>query len=651
VDSRLLGNDREQKASKQKIVTFHYSLFITEYKMGSSITILENFVKTREEISDNITKLINLGKSLKMPEEIHILQEFNRKLLDNIFRIIVIGEFKRGKSTFINAMLGDKILPVGITPTTATVNIIRYGDTPKVVVNYKDKSDKEVPLEELHNYVSTKSREIEKIETVTVSYPAKICKESVEIVDSPGVNDIDEQRIEITYDYIPKCDAAIFIMNATQQFSASEREFLSQKVNKYINKIFFLLNKIDQLSETEQVEAIEYVNNEMKKITGTPKIFPVSSKLALISRQENNAEELKKSKLEEFETELFQFLIEEKGKIVLEVPIQRSFNTMEKMKFSIELQLKAFEFDLSELEERMEKANIEFAKLQAEKDEVLAIIDSKKNDLDKRLISDIKMAVYDFQNRVEIFINDNSSTDLEVIRKDTTKFLENLIQVWGKKEEEFVEKEINKLMEYIELKTINIQKRIMEIQLNFIGVENFLKDKINDEQHETPKEKNFVFDMIPDFINDKMGELSGVARGAIFIFGAAILTGGALIPAILLGSAASFITGTVLKDISTKKHKKELSLKFKESLESLPDKIIANIGGNLDEIFNNNLKKQVLNEIESIINTANNTLKQITIEKKYKESETEETKVQLNNYLGELKAIENNLTTIKNSII
>src|SRR5690606_37909400 len=95
----------------------------------------------------------------------------NDRLQNNIFRIIVIGEFKRGKSTFINTLIGEKLLPSGITPTTASINILKYGEKPKALIHLNDGSVSEIQTGELKSFVTAKNKEANKIKYAEIFYP------------------------------------------------------------------------------------------------------------------------------------------------------------------------------------------------------------------------------------------------------------------------------------------------------------------------------------------------------------------------------------------------------------------------------------------------------------------------------------------------
>ena len=179
------------------------------------------------------------------------------KLQEERFALVVLGEFNHGKSTFVNALCGATILPAGITPTTATINHLMWADQPRAKAHLTDDTEKEVDPKGLADWVTIEGREASHVKYVEIGWPAPILKEKVTLVDTPGVNDINEQRAEITYSYIPRADAVIFLLDGAQVLKQSERAFLEQRIlRRSKDKLIFVLGKVDLLAPDEREEAL-----------------------------------------------------------------------------------------------------------------------------------------------------------------------------------------------------------------------------------------------------------------------------------------------------------------------------------------------------------------------------------------------------------
>jgi small GTP-binding protein len=179
--------------------------------------------------------------------------------LDELFLLVIVGEFNSGKSAFINALVGSTVAAEGVTPTTAQINVLQYGDA----------LDRQVREAHLH----------------VITAPAEILRE-IHIVDTPGTNAIIREHEAITAEFVPRSDLVLFVTSADRPFTETERAFLEQ-VRGWGKKIVVVINKIDILESTAQIEEIRtFVGDNARTLLGfSPEIFPVSSRLALRAKQ------------------------------------------------------------------------------------------------------------------------------------------------------------------------------------------------------------------------------------------------------------------------------------------------------------------------------------------------------------------------------
>jgi len=177
-----------------------------------------------------------------------------RRQLDELFLLVVVGEFNSGKSAFINALLGDPFLPEGVTPTTTQIHLLRHGH-----------GERHVTPEGL----------------VVLSHPAEWLQD-INIVDTPGTNAVIQRHQQITEAFIPRSDLVLFVTSADRPFSESERAFLTH-IRDWGKKVVLIINKIDLLDqETEIDQIVSFVRENAQKLLGlSPEIFPLSARLAL----------------------------------------------------------------------------------------------------------------------------------------------------------------------------------------------------------------------------------------------------------------------------------------------------------------------------------------------------------------------------------
>ena len=204
--------------------------------------------------------------------------------LDELFLLVIAGEFNSGKSSFINALLGDKVLAEGVTPTTDRITLLRYGAEPA-----------ELPLEEF---------------LLERNFPADVLQR-LTIVDTPGTNAIIRRHEELTRDFIPRSDLVLFVTSADRPFTESERAFLAA-IQEWGKKIVIVLNKVDLLESHEVEQVVGFIRENTRDLLGfTPEIFPVSARLAQRARNGAGDDAWQASRFEEVERYILETLDEE----------------------------------------------------------------------------------------------------------------------------------------------------------------------------------------------------------------------------------------------------------------------------------------------------------------------------------------------------
>ena len=211
--------------------------------------------KLLEREREFFTRLIAaLARAGVAPDDLERLHQ-SLSHLDELFLLIVVGEFNSGKSAFINALLGQPFLVEGVTPTTHQIHLLRYGD-------------------ETH-------RETKNSTLVTISLPVPFLKET-NIVDTPGTNAVIRKHEEITQEFIPRSDLVLFVTSVDRPFTESERAFL-ERIREWGKKVMIIINKIDIIEDEESIQKVEtFIQENSRRLLGfSPEVFPISSKLAL----------------------------------------------------------------------------------------------------------------------------------------------------------------------------------------------------------------------------------------------------------------------------------------------------------------------------------------------------------------------------------
>lgn len=280
----------------------------------------------QQEKNNLKSKISSLLKMQYVSANENISQKFQELFSDitnDNFTIVVLGEFKRGKSTFINALLGKSLLPMGILPETATINVIHYSDVLSANVVYSDGyiEKGEPTYTYLKQFSACQNNDsIEKIKYINIGYPAEFLKNNIILVDTPGVSDLSEQRTEVTYSYIPKANAVIFLLDSVSPLKETERNFIRDKLLPLgINNIMFIANRYDFVDEDEEedylVELKQRLLNAFKINTEEAQLkditlYPLSALQALQGIEENNSMFIELSGINEVRSKLNRMLID-----------------------------------------------------------------------------------------------------------------------------------------------------------------------------------------------------------------------------------------------------------------------------------------------------------------------------------------------------
>jgi small GTP-binding protein len=219
--------------------------------------------------------------------------------LDELFLLVVAGEFNAGKSAFINALLGSRVLAEGVTPTTTRIHLLRYGPEGGPEVSHTPATSLDIALD-------------------VVTAPVDLLRD-VNIVDTPGTNAIHREHEAITREFVPRSDLVLFVTSADRPFTESERAFL-EGIRAWGKKVLVVVNKVDILERPEEVETVRaFIAENARALLGfTPEIFPVSARRALRAKEAKDAEALAASGFERLERTLVEFL-DEKERVRLKL--------------------------------------------------------------------------------------------------------------------------------------------------------------------------------------------------------------------------------------------------------------------------------------------------------------------------------------------
>ncbi|MBX3211372.1 MAG: dynamin family protein [Labilithrix sp.] len=411
--------------------------------------MLEGFRERKLDVTVALQELgeIASGLGAKSLKE-RLDRELVKKLEEDRFHLVVVGEFNHGKSTFVNALLGETVLPVGVTPTTAAIHHLKYADKPEATVVFQSGKRDAIPFEDTRRFAVGGGASLDgsagdgaprdEVDYLEVGYPAALLKERILLVDTPGVNDLSLQRADITYSYIPRADAVLFLLDAGQILKESERQFLNDKLLKASrDKIVFVITKWDILDETEKSEALAYARTQLANLVKDPVVFPISSETALQGNRDASG-------MPELLAHLTTFLAEERGRILLDNALGEGQNVGNLLSKGVDARRRSLSMKTEELERRIKT-------LEEDLKGTAGTIEQRRMKI-REEISGIKVGA---QKDLERFVEDTirqlpnviESAKQDDLRKFLPAFLEDTFRQWAEAESTEIAAKLEQLAE------------------------------------------------------------------------------------------------------------------------------------------------------------------------------------------------------------
>jgi small GTP-binding protein len=408
--------------------------------------MLDNFRERRKEVTVALRALGGLSTKLgaaSLRERID--RDLVQKLEEDRFHLVVVGEFNHGKSSFVNALLGREALPVGVTPTTAAIHHLTYAEVPNATVVFADKSRKPLPFEEVRSFAVGGGKDAAAVDHLEVGYPATLLREGIVLVDTPGVNDLSHQRADITYSYIPRADAVLFLLDAGQILKESERVFLQEKLLKASrDKIVFVITKWDILSSSERTEALAYAKAQLAGLHENPVLFPVSAETALAGKQGESG-------MPELLAYLTKFLSEERGRIQLDNALGEGLAVTEVLGKGLHARKRALSMQTEELDRRILVLAQDLQGHQLTTDERRGRVREELASIKTGARKDLERFADELSARLPAVIDEAKREDLG---KYLPAFLEDTFKKWAEAES----KELSLQLEALAEKTIALMK-------------------------------------------------------------------------------------------------------------------------------------------------------------------------------------------------
>ena len=350
-------------------------------------SIFQKHSENRQKLQEIFADAKQLFDDLDIQVEMQQMLKNADALDRDSFKVLVVGEFKRGKSTFINALLGEEVLPAFAMPCTAVINEIKYSEEKKAVLHFANPLPEKMPklAKDVEAHIAKYSNEdaippmdipVDRIEEfvvipdpgkdqaesisespfslVEIFWPIDLCKNRVEIIDSPGLNE-HGTRTKVTTDYLSQVDAVIFVLSCSALASQSELQTISDSIiASGHEEIFFVCNRFDEIRDREKPRLMDYAKQRLgDKTTLDNGIHFLSALNALDAKIDEDENLLQQSGFPELEKNLISFLVNNRGRLKLLRPaaaLKKQINTV--LREAIPMQRSMLTTDITELQKK-----------------------------------------------------------------------------------------------------------------------------------------------------------------------------------------------------------------------------------------------------------------------------------------------------------
>ncbi len=414
-----------------------------QVETSSFINDLDRIAKIRFEVAGCLSQMATTleqaeveGKQasgeLGLDSQIEDLHITSKSLRQGVFRLLVLGDMKRGKSTLVNALIGENLLPSDVNPCTVILTILRYGPLKKVTVYHKNgnrpeelgfqqfKQQYTIDPDEAKRLEHQKKQAFPDVDYAVVEYPLPLLEKGIEIVDSPGLNDT-EARNELSLGYIHNCHAILFVLRASQPLTLEERRYLDNYIKNRGLTVFFLINAWDEirkeLLDPDDIEALQDAENKVRQVFQTnladycqvdganvyeQRVFELSSLKALRLRLKNPDDSLEKTGFPEFMVALNNVLTKER--IIAELRQARTLarQTHTYIHEAVQRRTPLLGQDVKALKEKINSLEPEFNKLTDIRDQFLEEIRGMRDTKARAIADSFRSYILNLGNTFEI---------------------------------------------------------------------------------------------------------------------------------------------------------------------------------------------------------------------------------------------------------
>jgi GTP-binding protein EngB required for normal cell division len=341
------------------------------------------------------------------------------RLRHSQLQLAVLGQFKRGKSTFINALLGAPLLPIAVVPLTAVPVFISWRSSASALVRFADdrpaeelsSDDPDAIREFLFRFVAEEANPKNRlrVDRVDVFYPAPVLADSTVLIDTPGVGSTFRHNTEAAIRVLAECDAAIFVVSPDPPITEIELDYLRDLDSK-VAKLLFVMNKADYVRVEERARLVDFLCDVLKQNdlwSSGSIIFSVSARDGLDGKHLGDWNEIDSSGLGAIEDYLRQYLAAEKTETLTRAISRKAREILSEAAAEIDLRMKMLEMPLSELASKSRLF-----------EQALRSIEGQRRTVDDLLAGEQRRLLADLRSRADRLYDDVCAELSKVIDRD-----------------------------------------------------------------------------------------------------------------------------------------------------------------------------------------------------------------------------------------